>query len=155
MSVHKDCGELINWFKRPDDMARFLPPMEYVGQMYMVTETESGEKAAVQVAGYKVHNCDPEKMLAWQEYQAKVAVIKEHGKVQAKELNLPNNAWEMARDKRQEEARAFAQQVACPMCEALEGQPCFNLTIFKREGLTVPTKSPHLGRTRRAEKESS
>lgn len=152
MSVHKDCGELINWFKRPDDLDRFLPPMEYVGEYYMTSDAGNGEKVAVQVAAYKVHHCDPDKMLAWQEYKAKLAAIKERGEEQP-HVDLGKTDWEIARDRRQEQARAFAEQVECPTCNAAVDQPCYNLTIYYRsdEKDIVPVKNPHPARVKLAE----
>lgn len=77
MSVHSDCGGDIFWVRRSDDPERWMPPLEFAGYRYVITGDEP-ERTAIQVPTYIMHNCNPEKIEAWQEYQFKLAQLKNH-----------------------------------------------------------------------------
>lgn len=153
MGTHKDCGEPVRWFRRPEDMDKWMPPLEWAGHAYIVVDGgESGEQAATEVSIYRPHHCDPEKMAAWQEYKAKLEEVRQRG--QAVELNGKSaklvaqkpKDWEIARDRNQQTARLEAMVVECNKCQVKAGVPCYNLTIFKKTGEQVPTKMPHTSR---------
>lgn len=139
MSTHKDCGEDITWVKRDDDPSRFMPPLEFFGYAYILSDAPNGEKTAVQVATYKTHHCDPDKVIAWHEYKARIAAIEQNAPVV-----MSKSDWEIARDRRQEETMRLAMKVSCPRCEVREGEPCISLAKGKTLGEVI--KNPHQAR---------
>jgi hypothetical protein len=141
MSVHKDCGEEIRWVRRDDDETRWAPPIEFAGHFFILTE----DGKAVYTACYRRHECDPEKIEAWQAYQRRIAELKNS------EPEQPKNMWEVARARRREEASKLANAVACPSCGADVGQQCMNRTTLKKTGEVAPTLNPHPERLRLAE----
>lgn len=143
MGTHRECGSDIRWVKRPDDMDKYMAPLEYVGHAFIIIDAGNGEQSATEMATYRPHHCDPEKMLAWQEYLVKVAAVK------AKATKIPNEVlkdpkiWKAARNRNQETARVESMVIPCPTCNAVIGVPCLNISIFKKTGEVVPTVMPH------------
>ena len=138
MSTHKECGEEIRWAHRDDDPERFRPPLEYAGQAFIIDERD----VAIMVHTYKPHMCDPDKMLAWQEYQEKVAAIKERRSV---ELDEP--AWKIAKERNHELTWEDALTRECPRCGVPAGEGCRSLLPrYKKSGEIVHTKNPHIER---------
>jgi hypothetical protein len=151
MSVHKDCGEPVTWLRRPDDVDKFLPPMEYVDQLYMKVEGPNGEYCAMQASAYKIHRCDPDKMEAWIAYKERIAEIKEKAPDQPAAVHREAaqervSDWILARERAQEETRLIAEAYKCRRCGAKSTEPCFNLSVYNRTQEKVPTKMPHAQR---------
>lgn len=69
MSEHKDCGEEIRWAKLERDHERFLPPLEFAGEFFII----DADGVGVKVMGYRRHICDPDKVRAWQALQQELA----------------------------------------------------------------------------------
>ena len=129
MSIHKECGEPIKWLRRPEDMDKFLPPMEYLGEVYVVEEG-----AGIYRQAYKLHMCDPDKIIAWQDYQRRLAEAKG-------EEFLPMDA---AREREREQIWELVRKVACPRCEAGVDEKCISLSTHKvKAGIKEETKNPH------------
>lgn len=141
MSTHKECGEEIRWVKRDDDDSRWMPPLEFAGHFYIITESGN----AIWTSVYRRHNCDPDKIEAWQEYTAKIAALKESTP------NLPSSAWAVARERRREDTNKIANTVKCPSCEAPVGHQCYNRTVLKKTGEIVETRNPHPARLTKAQ----
>lgn len=140
MSVHKQCGEQIRWARRDDDSTKWLPPLEFAGQAYIFGEDD----AAILVNTYRPHNCDPDKVEAWQEYKARLAEI------EARQVETPSpipsgmTDWEIAKQRREEEVWEDALKRKCPKCDAKKGVKCHKLDHkFKATGELVETKMPH------------
>lgn len=139
MSVHRDCGEEIVWVKNENDPNRWMPPLEFAGYRHIIT-TQGDDQFAVQMPTYIRHHCDPDRMKAWQDYQVRIAALKENAPDvttgmtprQAKHQQLVEQAWE------------YALKFKCPRvgCEAEATELCVNLAEKKR-GRSVPTKNPH------------
>lgn len=148
MSIHKECGEEIVWLRKPDDVDKYLPPMEYVGPMYFKTEGPNGEVCGIQATAYKMHRCDPDKMEAWIEYKERIAEISEHApeqpvKVQREAAKQKKSDWVIARERKQANIRTECEAYVCRRCDAVQFEPCYNLTIFKRTHEKVPINMPH------------
>lgn len=127
--IHKECGERIVWLRRPDDMDRFLPPMEYAGEGYIGVDG-----CGVYGTLYKAHLCDPEKVLAWIDYQKRLAVAKG-------EEFTPLDA---ARQREREDLWTLALTVACPRCDAAVNVKCHSLAQHKiKQGIKEETLNPH------------
>lgn len=137
MSTHRECGEDIRWVHRDDDPERFAPPLEYVGQAFIITD----DNTAVRVTTYKTHHCDPDKILAWREYKARIAEIGEDPTPDSGRRD-----WEIARDKQREEVWNEAVKTKCPRCDAKKGEKCHNLIERKKTGEIVYTRNPHVER---------
>lgn len=139
MSVHKECGEYIKWARRPDDPERFYPPMEHAGEHYVLDD----DGVAIAVHTYRPHRCDPAKVLAWQEFQQKLAEVREQ------QLNNPPDvSWSALAEQRREEVWASALTIDCPRCPALAGEKCINLSQhLQRTGELVETRAPHTQRS--------
>jgi hypothetical protein len=116
-SVHKECGADIVWAKRDDDSGRWLPPMEYVGEVYLL-EGKGDAKVGTQKHAYRIHQCDPDRIIEWQDYQHRLAEAKG-------ETFTP---YEAAREKINEETWAQALRVDCPRCERPAGEKCISLS---------------------------
>lgn len=134
MSVHKDCGQPIRWAGREDDPSRFMPPLESAGQAYIIGEDGS----AIMVSVYQIHNCDPDKVIAWLEYQRKLAAAKG-------ESFTEMDNWAVAREQKREERWTAALQIDCPRCGSLAGTKCCDLAK-KRRGIDSDTNNPHPAR---------
>lgn len=141
MSVHKDCGELVVWARRSDDPTRWMPPLEFVDNLIVIQVDENGERVAVNAPAYRVHDCDPDKVLAWMEYQEKLARLRERAPVQVAGMS----AWEIARERNREQAWETALKVPCLRCGAKKGKKCIDLSL-QRRNLKGYTKNPHAQR---------
>jgi hypothetical protein len=138
MSVHKDCGKEIKWAKREDVPDKYFPPLEYVGEVFIIDS--SG--AAVQVHGYMRHNCDPEEVLAWQDYQQRLAEVKG-------EQYTP---YEAARERDREITWEAALKVECHRCNVEKGTKCRSMQLkHQRTGEIVELRNPHPIRLQLAE----
>jgi len=62
MSTHKECGEPIHWAKLERDHERFLPPLEFAGEGFIL----DADRVGIKVQVYREHVCDPKKVRAWQ-----------------------------------------------------------------------------------------
>lgn len=149
MGTHKECGEDITWVRRDDQPDRWAPPLQFAGYAKILTDGPNGDKVAVEVATYKTHHCDPEKIIAWQEYKARLAAIEASSPPVVKSMT----DWEIARQRNQEEAMAFATAVACPQCHMGVDEPC--VSMAKGKTLGQPVKNPHTKRTIEAEENNS
>lgn len=130
MSVHRECGAEIKWAKRDDDSAKYFPPLEYLGEVFVIDSSGS----AVQVHGYRRHNCDPEAMLAWQDYQQRLAEVKG-------ESFTP---YEAARERDREIVWESALKVECGRCDQPAGQKCRSMQLkHLRTGELVELRNPH------------
>lgn len=148
MSVHRDCGEPIRWARRDDEPSRFMPPLEPAGQAYILSE----DGAAVYVTIYQVHNCDPDKMLAWQDYQARLSEIKSRETVTVENMS----AWEVAGERGREEAWGNALRFECPTCSQPVGERCRDMSRkYIKTGELVFTKNPHPARLKLATADTS
>jgi hypothetical protein len=130
MAVHRECGAEIKWAKRDDIPDKYLPPLEYLGEVFVIDS--SG--AAIQVHGYQRHNCDPDVMIAWQDYQKRLAEVKG-------EAFTP---YEVARERDREVTWKTALKVECPRCEAAVDEKCRSMQLkHLRTGELVEVKNPH------------
>ena len=142
MSTHKDCGEEIRWAHRPDDPERFFPPLEYAGEVYIIDEGGN----AIQMHGYRMHRCDPEKVEAWQEYIAKISDLKGPDSYEA-DINYRHAASERNREQLWETALT----VICPSCEEPVGKRCHSMSKHLiQTGELTETRWPHPSRTEAA-----
>lgn len=140
MSVHRDCGENIHWMHREDDPERFMPPMEFAGQAYVI---EGG--IATEVSTYRMHRCDPVKVVAWQEYIQTMAELKGPNSFES-EINL----YQAARLREREEAWAIAMTVDCDKCSAVVDEKCYSRAQHHvKSGELVETTNPHPSRLER------
>lgn len=131
MSVHKDCGEDIKWVRRDDDPNRFLPPMEYVGEVYVI-DPESGSGRMTH--GYRIHNCDPDKIIAWQDYQLRLAEAKG-------EQYTPYDA---AREREREQMWELTLAIECSACGMGVDKKCISMArTHANKGEVVELKNPH------------
>lgn len=147
MSIHKDCGEDIRWARRDETSGKWLPPLEHVGFAYILLDMEEGDdKKAVEVPTYRVHQCDPEKMLAWREYKEKIAAIEEAA---PRLVETVKSDWAIAREREREEVMLKTAAYACPRCNAPQGSPCTNLSKGKSFG--KEKRWPHKERMELAE----
>lgn len=134
-SIHKECGADIVWAKR-EDSDRFMPPLEYVGEVYLL-EGKGEEKFGVQRHAYRIHNCDPDRIIEWQEYQFRLAEAKG-------ETFTPYAA---ARERDRESTWNMALKVPCPRCERDAGQKCISLSRHLiATGEIQETLNPHPAR---------
>lgn len=139
MSVHRECGEDIRWAHRPDDPERFLPPLEYAGEVYVIDEGGS----AIQMHGYRMHRCDPQKVIEWQTYIEQMKDLKGDDSYEGR-INYRQAASERNRDEQWE----IALKVECPKCELDPGMKCCSLKKQYREsGELIELRWPHPERT--------
>lgn len=140
MSVHKECGEDIRWALRDDQSGRYNPPLEFVGHMYVI---DSDTNVAKRVTVWQPHNCDPEKMLAWQEYRLRILELRARGAEIAEGLE----DWKLAQAKREEETWNEVLKYECRRCEAPIDEKCRNMgQRFRKTGEIVHVKHPHTER---------
>jgi len=136
VSIHKDCGAQVRWAHRDDEPNRWLPPLDHAGQAYIITEDD----AAVLVNTYKIHQCDPDQMEAWQAYKEKLAEIQ--ARKGAEPVNM--TTWEVRREQLREEAWLKAFKRKCPRCGAAKNVKCHKLTQrLVNEGITEYCLNPH------------
>ena len=141
MSVHRECGERIRWARNASD-TKWIPPLEFSGEAYILVKNEDGEgDIATEVSTYRVHNCDPAKMVAWQEYKEKVAAIEGGQRAEAQQIRT--NDWEVKRLMEQEAAWDQVHGVQCPRCDGPTDGKCINLSKAKSGGEVVYTLWPH------------
>ncbi len=141
MSVHKDCGEDIRWVKREDEEQRWMPPLEFIGQVYIIDE--SGH--AFMTNAYQIHNCDPDKMEAWQEYQRRIAELK--GDQESIEELDGRQVYQIARERERERVWELALTRPCRTCQADIGQRCISQSVhLRRTGEIKETLNPHPSR---------
>lgn len=134
MSTHRDCGEPIKWARRDDDSERFMPPLEYVGEVYVI---DSGG-AAIMVHAYRQHRCDPDKMEAWQEYLGKM------DKLKGTTVLADMTAHEAARERDREARWEVALRKECIRCDAPAGERCRDMSArYRKTGEIVHTNNPH------------
>lgn len=129
-SIHRECGEEIRWAYRNDDPSRFNPPLEYIGMVYIIDE----QGTAIQTIGYKVHQCDPDKMRAW--YKR----LREIAEIQGTPLE-DIDRYAVARDAERENRYDEAMKRKCTRCGASKGKPCTSLAKGPKFGNA--TKWPH------------
>lgn len=143
MSVHKNCGEQIRWAQRPG--GGWFPPLELVGEVFILTRNEGGDGdyTGSEVMAYRIHQCDPDKMEAWQAYKERLASI-EDAKVKDERAAYVSDR-EAARARDMENAWDEVHGTPCPRSEhCLTDGYCCNLTAVKKNGGEfVPTKWPH------------
>lgn len=138
MSTHGDCGEDIRWVHRSDDHERFMPPLEFAGYRYVILEDDT----AVQQPTYIIHHCNPEKVVAWGEYQTKLDAAKLANNSVVRDAKRSN--YQIARERDREEAWVYALKFICPVakCSQPAGEKCLNLAELKR-GRTTHCLNPH------------
>src|ERR1044072_6726601 len=113
MRRHRECGEDIRWGHRDDDNSRWLPPLEFAGHAYVFME---GSDVAVKVPTYKMHLCDPDKVVAWQEYLRRMEEIKQKNP-EAPLSETYQNGREidrLARERDRLDRLALAETIKCP-----------------------------------------
>lgn len=131
MSIHRDCGADIQWLRREDDTSRFLPPMEYAGEVYVRDEKDGSAK---RVHAYRMHLCDPDAILAWNDYQQRLAAAK------GEEFT----PYDAARERERESLWELALTVACRRCNRLPNEKCVSLSTKNvKAGIEEETKNPH------------
>ena len=137
-SVHKECGADIVWARRPDDTDRWLQPLEYVGEVFVLLKQEnSNEKVGQQHHAYRIHQCDPDRIIEWQDYQHRLAEAKG-------EVYTPYAA---AREKENEETWNQVLHVECPRCLRDVDQKCISLARhLLKTGEIVECRNPHPAR---------
>lgn len=150
MSRHKECGKEIRWSHREDDHNKWMPPLEFAGQAYVFLESSD---TAVLTTIYKRHDCDPDDMIAWQEYIARVAELKE----QRIDTRPVSDAYIAGREMDRMKSNQYAEEVACPreLCKQPIGAPCLNITVLKKTGEEVFTRSSHPERLTKRQKTES
>lgn len=141
MGVHRDCGEQITWTRREDGTG-WAPPLEFAGHQYVLREhpTDPGSQIAVRESVYKIHQCDPDKVLAWREYKARLAEIE--AKLPA--VDLPQTDWEVKRERDREERWNATLPYPCTDCGVGAGEYCIHLGKGPRAG--QPLRNPHFTR---------
>lgn len=145
MSVHKECGEDIRWAKRDDDPERFVPPLEFAGQAYVIDENG----VAHTVTTYTSHKCDPDKVRDWADYLRRLALAKDETPIEADNVKL----WAAKRQRDNEQAWEVAITTECPRCDASIGAKCHNISaMFRKTGEIVELKNPHPERIEKAYK---
>jgi hypothetical protein len=120
--------------------------MEFCGFYYVLSELpDSTDKVGLRVAAYRPHQCDPDKIIAWREYQARLAEI---------DARLPpaattRSAWQIKKQKEQEEAWEIALTVVCDVCNATVGEYCTSNAKGPSFGKVLT--NPHTPRMEKAE----
>jgi hypothetical protein len=130
MSVHKECGADIVWLRRDDDESRFLPPMEYAGEVYIKGENGTAQR----VHGYRQHLCDPDAIIAWQDYQRRLAEAK----------GEEYTPYDAARERERENMWDLALAVTCRRCHSTPGEKCYSQQVrLVKAGIKEETRNPH------------
>lgn len=130
MSIHKECGAEITWMRRDDDPERFMPPMEYAGEGYVRDKDGAAQYHHI----YRLHNCDPDAILEWRDYQQRLAAAK----------GEEYTPYDAARERERENLWEIALTVACRRCNRLPGEKCVSLSQQKvKAGIEEETKNPH------------
>jgi hypothetical protein len=143
-STHKECGADIIWARREDEPDRFMPPLEYAGEVFLITGKTWEERTAVRQHAYRVHMCDPQAIISWQEYQRQLA--------EAKGIPIEDlSAYEASRERSREEVWHMVLNVDCPRCHAKgksekfpDGQKCQSMSLANlKTGEIVELRNPH------------
>lgn len=137
MSTHRDCGETIRWAEmdtEPGLVPRYLPPLEDAGTAFIIDGNVARE-----VHIYRLHRCDPDKVIAWQEYCKRMAEVKNEAPVDGV------TAGQVARNRERKEVYSLAMKVACPNCGAPKNQPCTDMRKGNKN-YGQHTRWPHTGR---------
>lgn len=135
-SVQRECGADIVWAKRPDDDSRFLPPLEYVGEVYLL-DGKGKDKTGEQRHAYRIHQCDPDRIIEWQDYQHRLAEAK----------GEDYTPYAAAREKENEEMWNQVLHVSCPRCDRDVGEKCISLARhLLKTGEIVECRNPHPAR---------
>ncbi len=135
-SVHKECGADIVWAHREDDENRFYPPLEYIGEVFILSG-KGREKIGKQEHGYRVHACDPDRIVEWQDYQFRLAEAK----------GEDYTPYAAAREKENEEMWNQVLHVECPRCKRPVGEKCISLARhLLKTGEIQETRNPHPAR---------
>ena len=130
MSIHRDCGADIQWLRRDDDPNRFLPPVEYAGEVYIKNEDGVG----VMTYAYRSHHCNPEAIIEWQDYQRRLAEAK----------GEEYTPYDAAREREREQLWELALSVACTRCHLLPGEKCVSQAKhLTNAGIKEETRNPH------------
>lgn len=144
MSVHKECGEQIRW-ARNQSGTKWLPPLEFAGEAFILTKNEDGDGdyTGAEVSTYRVHFCDPEKVVAWQEYKEKLASIESAKTTERVALVMSDRLIAKQRDI--ELAWDEVHGVPCPKSDyCLTDGKCCNLSkVLSNGGEFVATIWPH------------
>lgn len=140
MSTHKDCGQVVKWARRPDDPNRWMPPLEYIGEVHVVTGEGENQSASV-VHAYRVHHCDPDHVAAWTEYQEKLALAR------GDEYVAEASPHKIRTDQLREAAWEYALKRACPTCEQKKNEKCLRQDrALKIRGEVQECRNPHPAR---------
>lgn len=135
-SVHKECGADIVWAHRADDTDRFYPPLEYVGEVFLL-EGKGRDKVAEQRHAYRIHQCDPDRIIEWQDYQHRLAEA----------TGVEYTPYAAARQKDNEELWNQVLHVECPRCEREVGKKCISLARhLLKTGEITECRNPHPAR---------
>jgi hypothetical protein len=130
MSVHRECGADIRWFRRDDDPERYRPPMELAGEGYVITDEGGLEFKNI----YRPHMCDPEAIASWQQYKENLAEAK----------GEPIDDYEAVTQRRSDEQWDIALPVSCRTCKATPGEYCISQQKhLQKAGEIVNTRWPH------------
>lgn len=142
MSVHKECGESVRWARNQND-TKWLPPLEAVGDIFILTRKESGDGdyTGSELMGYRIHQCDPDKVVAWQEYKAKLEALEARKQDERQTQYISDRDVARARD--QENAWDLVHGTPCPRSDLCHTDGvCYNLSKAKK-GEMVATLWPH------------
>jgi hypothetical protein len=134
MSIHKDCGADIRWFKRDDDESRFMPPMELAGEGYIIDPEDKSGMHLVWRYIYRPHMRDPAAVIEWQRYQEQLSEAK------GEEVGV----YEAVKTRSQDEQWDVALLVACTKCHMLPGERCVSQQKhLQKTGEIINTNWPH------------
>lgn len=116
MSDCKDCGQSIKWARLERNHERFLPPLEALGEVFMIDEDGAG----IKVYAYKEHTCEVENVRA---FQKKLAELRE--------LGIEPRRWRSRRE--QEEP----SEPPVPKCKSMHGlkRCCEDEGHVERDGI--------------------
>lgn len=118
-----------------------MPPLEYAGEVYVLTEHQDGPLASM-VHAYRIHHCDPDHVAAWTEYQEKLALAK--GDEYVAESSPHKIRTDMAREAMWE----YALKRVCPTCDAKKKEKCIRQDrALKIRGEIQECRNPHPSRT--------
>lgn len=143
-SVHKECGADITWARRDDNPEKWMPPLEYIGEVYLI-DGKGEDRTAVQRHAYRLHICDPDRIIEWQDYMHRLAEAK--GEVYDPHGPGTQFEYEAKREKEREQTWNMALKVDCPRCSQPAGQKCISQSIrLIKTGEIEFCKNPHPAR---------
>lgn len=112
-----------------------MPPMEFAGPVYVLEDNGS----VVERTAYRVHRCDPEKVVAWQEYISTMAELKGPDSYEG-EVNM----YAAARERERQEVWEIALLVNCDKCGANADEKCRKMSQhLVKTGEIVEARHPH------------